>query len=328
MNFNTWARKARLLAGVTALALAPLASAQAAYPERAIRLLVPFPAGGGGDLMARGVAQKMGQILNQQIVIENRGGAAGTIAADAAAKAAPDGYTLFFGSVSTHAIAPAHYPNLNYDPIKDFVPISRTHVNPRVLVVSNKLPVNSMQELIELAKSNPGKLTYASAGAGSTGHLAGALFAMSTGIDMLHIPYKGTAQVLPDLMEGRVDLTFDSYSVYEGQIAAGNLRALGVASPERISVLPDTPTVAETVKPGFDVSNWMGFFAPAGVSPEIIATLHKAIEQAMADEELRQQLQRLGIVPGSTTPEQFSELLAQEVPRWEEVVKSALKDSK
>ena len=297
--------------------------ASAAFPDKPLRLIVPFPAGGAADVMARGMAQRWGEELGQQVIIDNRGGAGGSTAAEAAARAAPDGYTLFFATMGTNAINPALYPKLRYDPLKDFAPISLTHITPRVLVVSAALPAKNVADLVALAKSktrNDG-LTYGSAGSGSSSHLSGALFEMLAGVNMVHIPYKGSAPLLTDMLAGRVDMTFDSYAVYEEHIKSGRVRALGVTSASRMKALPQVPTLAEAGLKGYDVSNWLGVVAPAGTPKEALGVLHAALGRAMATPALRQQLQTLGIEPVFGTPEEFGALMRSEVPKWAGIVK-------
>lgn len=320
MNFSRGRRVALQAMLASTLAVAA-GHAVAAYPERPVRLIVPFPAGGAGDLMARSLAEQLAIQLNQQVVVDNRGGAGGTIAAEAVANADADGYTLLFGSMSTHAINPALNKSLSYDPVKDFTPISQTHLSPRVLVVNAKtVPAKSVKELIEFAKENPGKLTYGSAGVGSSGHLAGALFANMTDTKMLHVPYRGSANLVTDLVAGRVDLTFDSYAVYQEHIKDGTLRLLGVTTPERLKILPDVPTIQEAGLDGFDVSNWMAVFTPDGVSDEVRDTLSKAVIKSMDQPKLKEQMAIAGIVPMSTTPEEFKAILDAELKRWAEIV--------
>ena len=314
--------RARTLA-LALLLLSTVGVAAAAYPEKPLRLIVPFPAGGAADVMARGMAERLSVELGQQIVIDNRGGAGGSTAAEAAAKSPADGYTLFFGTMGTQAINPALYPKLRYDPLKDFDPISLTHITPRVLVVGPSLQVKSVAELIALAKSKPGGLTYGSAGNGSSSHLAGALFETIAGVHMLHVPYKGSAPLLTDVLAGRIDMTFDSYTVYEGHINAGKVRPLAVTSKSRLSALPTVPTLAEAGLKGYEVSNWLGVLAPAGTPGPVIETLHAALGRAMATPALRQQLLALGIEPVFDKPEEFRALERSEIAKWAEVVKKA-----
>jgi len=307
--------------GASLLALSGLAAA--AFPDKPIHLIVPFPAGGAADVMARGMAQRLGQELGQQVIIDNRGGAGGTTAAEAAARSPADGYTLFFGTMGTQAINPALYPKLRYDPVKDFAPISLTHITPRVLVVGSTVAAKNIAELIALAKRKPGALNYGSAGNGSSSHLSGALFEALAGVDMLHVPYKGSSPLLVDMLAGRVDMTFDSYTVYEEHIKAGKVRALGVTSKTRMGALPQVPTIAESGLAGYDVSNWLGVFAPAGTPKDVIARLHTALGRTMATPELRTQLIALGIEPTFGTPEELAALIRAELPRWAMIVKKS-----
>lgn len=316
---NVWGSALLVLGGLWCSA----GPALAAFPDKPIRLIVPFPAGGAADTMARGMALRLGQELGQQVVIDNRGGAGGTTAAEAAAKSAPDGYTLFFGTMGTHAINAALYPKLRYDPQKDFAPISLTHITPRVLIVGPSVPAKTIAELIALAKSKPGGLTYGSAGNGSSSHLSGALFESLAGVDMLHVPYKGSAPLLVDVLAGRIDMTFDSLTVYEEHIKSGKVRPLGVTSKARMGALPQIPTIAESGLTGYDVSNWLGVFAPAGTSKDVLAALHTALGKAMASPELRSQLVALGIEPTFGSADDFAALIRAELPKWAAIVKKS-----
>jgi len=293
------------------------------FPDKPLRLIVPFPAGGAADMMARGMAQRLGTELGQQVVIENRGGAGGTTAAELAARAPADGYTLFFATMGTHAINPALYAKLRYDPVKDFAPVALTHTTPRVLVVGPSVAARNVKELIALAKQKPGVLSYGSAGNGSSSHLSGALFDALAGVHMLHVPYKGSAPLLTDVLAGRVDMTFDSYTVYEEQIRSGRARALAVTSRTRLSSLPDIPTLAESGLAGYDVSNWLGVMTPAATPKPVIDKLNAAVVRAMATPELRKQLTQLGIEPASSSPEEFAQLLRSEIPKWRGIVKQS-----
>ena len=316
--------RSRLRLALVAGLLACCNAAMAAFPDKPIRLVVPFPAGGAADVMARGMAQRLGAELgNQQIIIDNRGGAGGAPAAEAVAKSAPDGYTLFFGTMGTHAINPALYPKLRYDPVKDFAPISLTHITPRVLVVGPNVPARNIAELIALAKKKPDGLTYGSAGNGSSSHLSGALFESLAGVSMTHVPYKGSSPLLVDVLAGRIDMTFDSYTVYEEHIKAGKVTPLGVTSKQRLSALPQVPTIAEAGLKGYDVSNWLGVFAPAGTPKDVVAALHAALGRAMATPALKAQLLALGIEPSFGTPEEFTTLIRAEIPKWAEIVKKS-----
>lgn len=298
------------------------AYAMADYPDKPIRLVVPFPPGGAADIMARGMAAKLGSELGQPIVIDNRGGAGGSTASEFVAKAPADGYTILFANMGTMAINVSLYPNLRYNPVKDFAPISLTHMTPRVLMVNPTVPANSIAELIALAKKNPGMLSYGSAGNGSSSHISGALFGSMAGVEMLHIPYKGSAPLVTDVLAGRVNMTFDSYSVYKDHIRTGKVKALGVTSPARMEVLPSAPTIDESGLKGYEVLNWLGLVVPAGTPPQIIKRLNVATVKVMADPDLRQQLVSLGIEPTSSTPEQFSALILSEIPKWKSVISS------
>ncbi len=305
-----------LLAGA---APAPAAAA-ADFPQRPLKLVVPFTAGGAADVMARGMAQRLGEELGQQVIVDNRGGGGGIMASELVKSAPADGYTLLFGTMGTHAINPALHAKLPYDPVKDFSPISLTHVNPRVLIVGSHLPAKSVAELVALAKSKPQALTYGSAGVGSSGHLSGVLFGSMTGTELLHVPYRGSAPLMTDVLAGRIDMTFDSFTVYEEHIKSGRVRALGVTSKDRVGALPDVPTIAEQGLAGYDVSNWLGVLAPAGTPPSVIKTIHEALGRAMATPALRKQLVALGIEPAFGSPEAFAALLKDDLPRWQEIV--------
>lgn len=311
------------VAAMTAAIAAMPFSAWAAFPDKPLRMVVPFPAGGAADVMARGMAQQMSLQLGQQIVIENRGGAGGTIAAEMVARAPADGYTLFFATMGTHAINPSLYPKLRYDPVKDFAPVALTHITPRVLVVGPSIKARSVSDLIALAKAKPGTITYGSAGNGSSSHLSGALFSSMAGVEMTHIPYKGSAPLVTDLLAGRVDATFDSFTVYEEFIRTGRVHALAVTSSKRMGALPQVPTLDEAGLKGYEVSNWLGVLAPAGTPKEVVAQLNEAIVRAMADPGLKKQLTALGIEATASSPEELGNLIRSEIPKWERIVKSS-----
>ncbi|MEG1767715.1 MAG: tripartite tricarboxylate transporter substrate binding protein [Comamonas sp.] len=311
------------LAAAAGCGLAPALAWAQGFPDKPLRLVVPFPAGGAADMMARGMALRLGTQLGQQVVIENRGGAGGTTAAEIVARAPADGYTLFFATMGTHAINPALYAKLRYDPVKDFAPVALTHTTPRVLVVGPTVTARNVKELVALAKQKPGVLSYGSAGNGSSSHLSGALFEALAGVNMMHVPYKGSAPLLTDVLAGRVDMTFDSYTVYEEQIRTGRARALAVTSRTRLSSLPDIPTLAEAGLAGYDVSNWLGVMAPANTPKAVIDTLNAALVRAMATPELRKQLIHLGIEPASSSPEEFAQLVRAEIPKWRTIVKQS-----
>jgi tripartite-type tricarboxylate transporter receptor subunit TctC len=309
--------------GLLGILLMALLSSVHAFPNKPIKLVVPYPAGGAADVMARGLALKMSTELGQPIVIDNRGGASGTTASELVAKSSPDGYTLLFGAMQTHAINPALYDKLRYDPIKDFSPISLTHINPRVLVVSSALQINSVAELIALAKKKPDSISFGSAGNGSSSHLAGVLFANLTDTDLMHVPYKGSAPLVTDLLSGRVNISFDSYTVYAGHIKSGKVKALAVTSKDRMQVLPDVPTLNESGLKGYEILNWLGLLAPAGTPDAVIKSLNRVAVQSMKSADLRQQLLEVGVEPAFSTPAQFSDLIKADGVKWAEIVKKS-----
>ncbi len=314
-----------MLKTVLALLFATLCTFAAAQDalRRPVRLVVPFPAGGAADVMARGLAGRLAVELGQQVIVDNRGGAGGSVAAEAVTSAPADGHTLFFGTMGALAINPALYPRLRYDPVRDFAPVSLTHTTPRVLVVHASLPVTDVRSLIALARAKPGALTYGSAGSGSSSHLAGVLFESAAGVDMLHVPYRGSAPLMVDLLAGRIDMTFDSFTVYEEHIKAGKVRAIAVTARTRMGSLPQVPTIEESGLPGYEVSNWLGVLAPAATPRPVIGTLHAAVVRAMATPSLQQQLIALGIEPASSTPEEFAALIRSEIPKWAAIVKKS-----
>ena len=309
--------------GLLGILLVTLMSSLHAYPTKPIKLVVPYPAGGAADVMARSLALKMSTELGQPIVIDNKGGASGTTASELVAKSTPDGYTLLFGAMQTHAINPALYDKLRYDPIKDFAPISLTHINPRVLVVSSALQINSVAELVALAKKKPDSVSFGSAGNGSSSHLAGVLFANLTGTDLLHVPYKGSAPLVTDLLSGRVNISFDSYTVYAGHIKSGKVKALAVTSKDRMQVLPDVPTLNESGLKGYEILNWLGLLAPAGTPDTVIKSLNRVAVQSMKAADLRQQLLEVGVEPAFSTPGKFSDLIKADGVKWADIVKKS-----
>src|SRR3954452_24235479 len=311
------------LGATTAFAFAALgpAGAQAAYPERPITMVVPFPAGGSTDLVARVVAEKMSQELGQQVVVDNRGGAGGNVGAAAAAKADPDGYTILMGTVATHALNPALYKKMPYDPVKDFAPISLLVVVPNVLVVNPDFPAHSVAELIALLKAKPGEYSYASSGNGTPLHLSGELFKTMAGVDMVHVPYKGAGPALIDVMGGHVPIMFDNLPSSTEHIKAGKLRGLAVTTAERAPSMPDLPTIAESGLPGYEPYTWNALFAPAGTPPEVIAKLNEAALQALADPGVQAKLQGFGAQVKGSTPDELGAHVQAELAKWAPVVK-------
>lgn len=293
------------------------------YPSRSIRLIVPFAAGGGNDTVARLVGQGLAAELGQPVVIDNRPGAGGIVGAEAAARAPADGYTVFLGGVGSHAINPNLHANLSYDPVKDFVPVSLIASAPLILVVHPSVPARNVRELIALAKARPGTLNYASNGNGSSSHLAAVMFASMTGIDMVHVPYKGLSPALSDLLSGQVQVMFSSVVAIVPHIKAGTLRPLAVSSRERLSLLPDLPTVAESGVPGYQSSSWYGILAPAGTPPAIVGRLNAALVKVVAQPDVREALAREGADPVGSSPQAFGAFIVAEKQRLGEVIAKA-----
>jgi tripartite-type tricarboxylate transporter receptor subunit TctC len=311
------------LFAAAAIAIAPAAAKAQDYPTKPVRIVVPFPAGGATDLFARAAAQKMTEAWGQSVVVDNRPGAGGNIGSELVAKAAPDGYTLEMGTVGTHAINASLYAKMPYDHVKDFAPIILVAGVPNVLVVHPSVPANSVQELIAYLKANPGKVNFASSGSGTSIHLSGELFKVMAGVQMTHIPYKGSAPALQDLLGGQVQLMFDNLPPSLPQIKAGKLRALGVTSTTRAPALPEVPTIAESGLPGFDASSWFGLLAPAGTSPAIIAKINAEIAKWLATPEAKEKLLAAGANAAGGTPEDFARHIAAETAKWAKVVKES-----
>ncbi len=305
------------------MAAATGAHAQApSWPTHPVRVVVPFPASGATDLVARVVTQRVGQELGQQFVVDNKPGAGGTIGAAEAAKAAPDGYTLLLTTSSTHAISPHLLPRLAYDPRKDFTPVAHVADAPSVLLVTNSLPVKTVGELIAYAKAHPGKLNYATSGNGTIVHLNTAAFAAQAGIDMAHVPYKGTALAIPDLVTGQVHVLFDSLPTGMPHVKSGRLRALAVTSAKRSALAPDLPTLAESGLPGFSSVTWFGVYLPAGAPPALVERVHKAFTKAVQSPEVVDSLAKLGVEPAApSTPAQFNAMVQADSARWAAVIK-------
>ena len=315
-------RLVRLAAAAAILVSAP-AFAQdpaAGYPNKPVRLVVPFPAGGTTDILARIIGQKLSTSLGQQIVIDNRAGAAGNIGADIVAKSAPDGYTLVMGTPGTQAINQLIYSKMPYDTVKDFANVAIVGRIPNVLAVHPSVPAKTVAEFIDYAKKNPGKLNYGTPGNGSTGHLSMELFkTIAGGIDVQHVPYKGSAPMLQDLIGGQIQSTFDNLPSALPHIKGGALRALGVSTTERSPALPDVPTVDETVK-GYEASSWFVVAAPAGTPKPILAKLNAEINKALAAEDVKARFAEIGATPVGGAPEDLDRLVQSEIVKWRKVV--------
>ena len=291
------------------------------YPAKPVRIVVPFPAGGGVDATARTVGQKLAEQLGQPVVIDNRAGAAGTIGADHVAKSAPDGYTYLVAGPGAISVATLVFSKLPYVPARDLAPVSTLVTMPYILVTHPSVPARNAKELIALAKANPGKLNMASGGAGTGQHLAGELFNMMAGINMLHIPYKGTAPAIADIMGGHADLTFSDPSVLP-QVKSGKLKAIGVSGTRRYEPLPDVPVIAQTGLPGYDAINWYPMMAPAGTPKEIIARMNSEVLKALKDATVRERLMSQGLIPAGNSPGELAAFIREDTKRWEPVVKA------
>ena len=306
-----------------ALACGFAANAQQAYPNRPVRVIVFVPAGGGADLLARVMGQKLGEALGQTVVVDNRAGMGGVIGTSLVAKAAPDGYTLLQGGITTHGIGPHIYPNLPYDPAKVFAPIILSGTLPIFLVVNNQVPAKSVSELIALAKAKPDSMSFASPGTGSAPHLVGELFKIVTGIPSVHIPYKGSGTAAPDLAAGNVQFMFDAIAGHQPFIQSGRVRALAVTSPARLAAFPDIPTMKELGFPRVDGTVWYGLLAPAGTPKNVIAKLNAESNRVLAMPDVKEKLRFAGIDAAGGTPEEFGKFIRAEFDKWGPVVKAA-----
>ncbi len=304
-----------------ALASAP-ALAQQSFPSRPVNLVVPFPPGGGTDTGARILAEQLSKRWGQPVVVENKGGAAGQIGADSVAKAKPDGYTLLLGNIGTQAINPSLYAKLPYDADKAFAPVSLVAELPLAMMVNPALPAKTASEFITLAKSKPGQLSYSSSGAGSAPHLAAEIFKDQTGTFVLHVPYRGGGPAIADLLAGHVQLSFMTVLEASGHIKGGKLRALAVTGDKRVQALPDVPTLAESVVPGFNAISWIGLLAPAGTPPDVVDKIAADVRAVLADDAVKARITALGGVPRATTPQEFGKLIADDKARYAQIIRS------
>ena len=322
MRFSTIWIRTSLLAVAALLAIStPVRAAE--YPSRPVTLVVAFPPGGPSDVLARIVGKKMEQLLGHPFVIENRPGAGGNLAAEGVAHAAPDGYTLLMGNNSILATNQSLYKHLNYSPEKDFIPITLIGTQANILVINPEVPARSLKELIALARARPGKINFASSGYGAAAHLAGELFKSEAKIDIVHVPYKGAAPALQDVIAGHDQMMFATAASVIGHIESGRVRALAVTTLKRTQILPDLPTMDEAGLKGFDASTWHGLVAPAGTPPQVIATLHDAAVKALRDPGVQTSLGKLGVDIVGDTPEQFQAYIKSEIPKWTAIVKAS-----
>jgi tripartite-type tricarboxylate transporter receptor subunit TctC len=312
-----------MLMGAAILPLVTLALAQApAYPDKPIRIVVPFPAGGIADIFGREIGKRLTEAWGQPVLIDNRAGAGGNIGADVVAKSPPDGYTLVIGSIGTHAVNLNLFPVMPFDPVKDFTPIVHIMDAEGLLVVNPSIKAKTVPELIALARSEPGKLSYGSGGVGTTSHLAGELFKAMTNVDIVHVPYKGNVPAITDLLGGQTSMAFATMPTVLPHVRAGKLRALAVLGAARSPAIPDVPTMAESV-PGFEVSNWIGLFGPAGMPPAIVVRLNAEIQKIMRSPEIQKRLETEGARFVAMTPEQFAAFQNAEIAKWAKTIKDA-----
>jgi tripartite-type tricarboxylate transporter receptor subunit TctC len=323
MKRRTLIQSALASTAAAAGALALPAWAQDKWPSKAITYIVPFPAGGTTDILARLISQKLGPVLGQTLVIDNKGGAGGSVGSEIASRAPADGYTIVGGTISSHAINVSLYPKLGYDPIKSFTPIALIGSNPVMLVVGEKSPYKTLQDVLNAAKAKPGVLTAASAGSGTSQHMALELMAFKSGTKFIHVPYKGSGPAIQDVIGGQVDMMFDTSVVAGQHINSGKLRALAVSSAKRLEAFPNVPTVAEAGVPGFEVVSWQGIFVPAGTPKPIVDRLHDEVLKILQTAEMQERLKTLGMQGSTMTVAQVSEFQKNEVEKWAQVVKAA-----
>lgn len=314
--------RSMLAAALTAAVAFTAPAVAQEFPNRTITLVIPFAAGGSTDLVGRLIAERMTQELGQTVVVENKGGAGGNLGASQVAKATPDGYTMLMGTVATHAINPALYKKMPYDPVTSFAPISLLAIVPNVLVVTPSFPAKTTEELIALLKKDPNKYSYASSGNGTPLHLSGEMFKSMAGVDMQHIPYQGAGPALIDVLSGQVPIMFDNLPSSSAHIKSGKLRALGVTTAKRASSFPDIPAIAEAI-PGYETYTWNALFAPAGTPPEVVAKLNAAANKALQDPKVQARLADFSATPVGSTPEELGTHVKNEMAKWAPIVKAS-----
>jgi tripartite-type tricarboxylate transporter receptor subunit TctC len=317
------ARNCRLAAAVLLSTVAIAASAQTAYPTRPVRYIVPFTPAGTTDFLSRVLAQKLTEIWGQQVIIENRPGAGSNVGAEIAARSTPDGYTLYMAQIASHGINPTLYRKLNFDPVRDFAPVTRVATLPNLLCVHPAVPARTVQELIAHSKAIGGKLNMGSAGTGTSPHLSGEIFKAMTGAQWTHIPYKGSAPALADLLGGQVQAMFDNIPVPLPHVKSGKLRALGVTSLKRSQQLPDVPTIDETGVKGYDVVSWFALMTPAGVPKAILAKIHADAVKVLGMPDVRERIIQAGVDPSPTTPEELAAFIRAEIAKWGKAVRDS-----
>jgi tripartite-type tricarboxylate transporter receptor subunit TctC len=314
---------ALLAALLLSLSLSLPVQAATAFPTKPIRIIVAYTPAGTTDILARAIGQKMSESWGQPVIVDNRAGAAGNIGTEVAARATPDGHTLIMGTAGTHGINVSLYRKLSWHPVNDFAPVSLSAMVPNIMVVNNSLPVKNVREFVAHVKANPGKLSYGSPGNGSTAHLSMELFKSMTGSNIVHIPYKGSAGVLADVMGGQIAVTIDNMPPYIPQVKAGKIRALAVSTNKRSSAMPDLPTIAEAGVPGYEAGAWFGLLAPAGTPKAIVAQLSAESARILKLPDMSKRISELGAEPVGSSPEQFAELIKTEIAKWAKVIKDA-----
>jgi tripartite-type tricarboxylate transporter receptor subunit TctC len=308
---------------ILAMLLLPTFVAAQTYPARNIRLVIPFAPGGTNDIVGRVIAQKLGEVVGQQVIPDNRGGAGGTIGMEVTAKAPPDGYTIVIGHIGTLAVNPTLYTRLPYDPVRDFDPVTLVSKLPNLMAINPTVPAKTVAQFITIAKAQPGKLSYGSGGTGGAGHLATEYFKLLTHTAMVHVPYRGTGLAVIDVVSGQLDMVMAGVPAIVPHTRTGKLRALGVSGLARIAILPDIPTIAESGAPGYEATQWYGILLPAGAPRAVVAALHAALAKALAAPAVKERFAADGAEPFMTTPEEFGAFIKREIARWAPVVRKA-----